>query len=322
MGIYHVMILVDLLALSLGVGIIFVALLSWERSGIRWLRDLALVLVGATILLMLDILRIYETTAGWPPGPAGRTVLAVLSGTGNLVLVIAVPVFVNGITPLPPHWIRRVARPIATVLLPITGVLDEGIDLAVFHVANDLSIALLLAAAALALAIGYRSISEPETRRMVNRMMWATIATVILGRVQLAVTSFLGIALELRRVRLVQVLYYLVLIGLVFLYAAKHLFRRSGTTDLLPSQQFVDRYGISNRERDIIAMIVQGHANRLIGERLFISDRTVKNHISSIYRKTTVVNKVQLLNLVRNNPGPRDAPSGPDELSYTGQSGM
>ncbi len=49
-------------------------------------------------------------------------------------------------------------------------------------------------------------------------------------------------------------------------------------------------------------MIVQGHVNRIIGERLFISDRTVKNHISNIYRKTGAVNKVQLLNMVRNHP--------------------
>ena len=48
MGIYRAMILIDLVALSLGVGIILVALLSWERSGIRWLRDLAFVLVAGT----------------------------------------------------------------------------------------------------------------------------------------------------------------------------------------------------------------------------------------------------------------------------------
>ena len=95
MGVYHAMILIDLLALSLGVGIIFVALLSWERSGIRWLRDLSFVLVAATILLMLDLVRIWEITTGWPPGLPGRIVLAALSGAGNLLIAIAIPVFVE-----------------------------------------------------------------------------------------------------------------------------------------------------------------------------------------------------------------------------------
>jgi len=303
MGVYHAMILVDLLALSLGVGIIFVALLSWERSGIRWLRDLSLVLVAGTVLLMLDLLRIWEITTGWPPGLSGRIVLATLSGMGNLLLAVAIPVFVEGITPLAPNRIRRVIGITGTVLLALAGVLDELFDVAVFHVLNDLLMASLLVPAAIIMGVGYRRIAEPETRRMVKRMMWLTIANLLLSRGQLVVTGALGIALELRRVRVVQVAYYLGILTVVLVYAVKHLFRPSGTPDQLPSQEFAERYGISNRERDIIAMIVQGHANRVIGERLFISDRTVKNHVSSIYRKTGAVNKVQLLNMVRNHPG-------------------
>ena len=117
------------------------------------------------------------------------------------------------------------------------------------------------------------------------------------------VTSLLGVTLELRRVRVVQVVYYFGLLVVVLGYAVQHLFRPSGTPDPVLTQEFVDRFGISNREREIVSMIMQGYPNRTIGERLFISDRTVKNHISSIYRKTGAVNKVQLLNMVRNHPG-------------------
>jgi DNA-binding CsgD family transcriptional regulator len=302
-GVYHAMILIDLVALSLGVGIIFVALLSWERSGIRWLRDLAFVLVAGTVLLMLDLLRIYEFTAGWPPGPAGRIVLATLSGAGNLVIAIAIPVFVEGITPLPPNLSRRVIGVAGTVLLALAGVLDELIDMTVFHVLNDLLMASLFVPAAVIMAIGYRRIAEPETRRVVKRLMWLTIANLVLSRGQLAVTGMLGIPLELRRVRVVQVAYYLGVLAVVLVYAVKHLFRSSGSQDFRLPGEFVEEYGISNRERDIISMVMQGHANRIIAERLFISDRTVKNHISSIYRKTRAANKVQLLNMVRNHPG-------------------
>lgn len=303
MGILHATILVDVLTLCFGVGIIFVALLGWERSGIRWLRDLALTLVGGTVLLMLDILRIYEITAGWPPVATGRVALAALSGAGNLLLTIAIPEFVKGIVPLPPSRFRRVIRPIGTVLIPLMGVLNELIDRAAFHVANDLGLAFLLAVAGACLAIGYRGITDPETRRLVKGIMWATLATIVVGRLQLVLTGFLGVALELRRVRAAAVLYYLVLLVLVLVYAVKHLFRPSGTADVLPTEEFLRRYDISRRERDIIAMIVQGYPNRVIGDRLFISDRTVKNHISSIYRKTGASNRVQLLNIVRNSLG-------------------
>jgi DNA-binding CsgD family transcriptional regulator len=303
MGFFRAMILVDLVALSLGVGIILVALLSWERSGIRWLRDLAFVLAGATVLLLADIFRIYALTASWPSTSTDQAVRAALTGLGNLLLVTAVPVFVRGVTPAPLAGIRRVLGIVGMVLLPLAGILDELIDAPVVHLVNDIGIASLLAAAAVMLAIGFRHIEEPETRRMIIRMMWLTIATIVLGRVQLLVTSLLGVALELRRIRVVQVAYYFGLLAVVLGYAVRHLFRPSGTPDPVLSKEFVGRFGISNREREIVSMIMQGYANRTIGERLFISDRTVKNHISSIYRKTGAANKVQLLNMVRNHPG-------------------
>ncbi len=107
--------------------------------------------------------------------------------------------------------------------------------------------------------------------------------------------------------------YYFGLLGVVLAFAVRHLFRPSGAADPVLTQEFVDRFGISNREREIVSMIMQGYPNRTVGERLYISDRTVKNHISSIYRKTGAVNKVQLLNMVRNHPGddrPRQSLSG------------
>jgi DNA-binding CsgD family transcriptional regulator len=66
--------------------------------------------------------------------------------------------------------------------------------------------------------------------------------------------------------------------------------------------QFVLRYGITPRECDIIAMMEKGHNNRQLAERLFISTRTVKNHVYHIYQKTGAANKMQLINLMRTFP--------------------
>ena len=308
MVVYGVMALVDILALSIGMGVIFVALLSWERSGIRWLRDLAFVLLAGTVLLILDLLRLYEIAAGWPPGAAGRVVLAGLGGTGNLLLAFAVPKFVDGIAPLPKGRIPRMIRLTIMAIFVLAGVLDETFDIPAFHVFNDVMMAVLLLPTAVLLAIGCRRIAEPDTRAMVGRLMWLTIASVVLSRGQLVVTSHLGIALELRRVRIVPVFYYLGVLTVMLMYSVKHLFRPASADDFLLSREFADLHGISKREGEIITMIVQGHANRVIGERLFISDRTVKNHISSIYRKTGAGNKVQLMNMVRNTPGVKAGP--------------
>ncbi len=66
-----------------------------------------------------------------------------------------------------------------------------------------------------------------------------------------------------------------------------------------PFLDFCNRYGISPRERDIIAEICQGKTNHAIAEALFISLQTVKDHTHRIYSKTAVKNRIQLANLVR-----------------------
>lgn len=46
---------------------------------------------------------------------------------------------------------------------------------------------------------------------------------------------------------------------------------------------------------------MNGDSNREIGENLFILPKTVENHLYSIYQKTDVRNRVQLVNLIHGN---------------------
>jgi DNA-binding CsgD family transcriptional regulator len=72
------------------------------------------------------------------------------------------------------------------------------------------------------------------------------------------------------------------------------------TTDA--SSQFLDvalqRYQVSNREREIMELILQGKSNKEIEDVLFISYNTVKNHIYNLYQKLGVKSRGQLINFV------------------------
>jgi DNA-binding NarL/FixJ family response regulator len=50
---------------------------------------------------------------------------------------------------------------------------------------------------------------------------------------------------------------------------------------------------LSPRERDILALIGDGLTNREIGQRLYLSEKTVKNHISRMLAKLGVQRRVQ-----------------------------
>jgi DNA-binding NarL/FixJ family response regulator len=51
--------------------------------------------------------------------------------------------------------------------------------------------------------------------------------------------------------------------------------------------------GLSPREREILALIGEGLTNRQIGQRLFLSEKTVKNHISRLLAKLGVERRIQ-----------------------------
>ncbi|MDD3056798.1 MAG: helix-turn-helix transcriptional regulator [Sphaerochaeta sp.] len=58
--------------------------------------------------------------------------------------------------------------------------------------------------------------------------------------------------------------------------------------------------GISDREREIITLLVEGLSNQEIAKKLFISPNTVKTHIKNIYAKLGVNNRLQLFSLINN----------------------
>ena len=58
---------------------------------------------------------------------------------------------------------------------------------------------------------------------------------------------------------------------------------------------------LSSKDKQIVGLVSQGLKNREIGEHLFMSEHTVKAHISGIYRRLNVSNRAQLTSLARDN---------------------
>ena len=54
-----------------------------------------------------------------------------------------------------------------------------------------------------------------------------------------------------------------------------------------------DTFGLSGREREVLALVAQGRTNREIGERLFISQKTVGVHVGNILSKLEVSGRVE-----------------------------
>ena len=50
---------------------------------------------------------------------------------------------------------------------------------------------------------------------------------------------------------------------------------------------------LTRREREVVALIAQGHGNREIAERLFITEKTAEHHVSNILGKLGFTSRVQ-----------------------------
>ncbi len=51
--------------------------------------------------------------------------------------------------------------------------------------------------------------------------------------------------------------------------------------------------GLSGREREVLLMVVDGLANKQIAQRLSISEKTVKAHLTSVFRQIGVTDRTQ-----------------------------
>ena len=57
----------------------------------------------------------------------------------------------------------------------------------------------------------------------------------------------------------------------------------------------ISALGITDREYEILMKISEGHSNKEIGEHLFISESTVKTHVSNLFSKLEAKRRTQAI---------------------------
>jgi DNA-binding CsgD family transcriptional regulator len=76
--------------------------------------------------------------------------------------------------------------------------------------------------------------------------------------------------------------------------------RRRRSEDEVPGE--LRRLGITGREAEVLALVVEGLSNRDIGRRLYLSPRTVERHLGSLMAKTGTRSRTQLAAFAARQP--------------------
>lgn len=69
------------------------------------------------------------------------------------------------------------------------------------------------------------------------------------------------------------------------------------TKDASYNESFADYYELTNRERDVFYLLIDGKSTKEIAKKLNISDGTAKNYTLSIFKKTSAHSRFELLTL-------------------------
>lgn len=143
-------------------------------------------------------------------------------------------------------------------------------------------------------------------------MMWIAGFGLLFGRIGDAAGSAVGIALMSHVVPIILICTVLFVITIVLTYAAfekLYMVKPAETIRYIPStnesnenrlQMFIDKYSLSNREAEVLALALTKKTNTQISEELFISDNTIKFHIRNILKKTGCANRNELKQLYAN----------------------
>lgn len=83
--------------------------------------------------------------------------------------------------------------------------------------------------------------------------------------------------------------------------STKEMYKRDDVQQRL--EAFCANSGITNREKEILVLVLDGKSNRAIAQELFISEGTVKIHVHNIYRKLNISRRSDLISSFHRNDG-------------------
>jgi DNA-binding CsgD family transcriptional regulator len=298
----HLVLALHFLALAAGAGSLGQAVMIWLRHRKTVIRHYALFLLSIWLILLALAVDRYGRNAGLAGDAALAAITWILQAAGGLLYVGVSPSFYYSLMGLRmPRWnlalflavdALAVAAAIAYVAAPGTILFGVVLNTLLFGM---IGLGLVL------IAFSLGRTADPVLRRALLvflllslaffPLMWADAAIGWLPFLA-GLSSLEGIALPL---------YFLVLNGLSIAFGLRYLNRPAYAEAGKLTQFFLERFAITDREAAVIGLLLEGASGKDIADKLYISAKTVENHVTNIYRKVGAKNRVQLFRLIRAN---------------------
>ena len=94
--------------------------------------------------------------------------------------------------------------------------------------------------------------------------------------------------------------YIIAAIAIVFFFVGLYINKRKNNTSTSQPTTEIDTkkiedLGLSKREYEVLCQLAKGHSNKEIASLLFVSESTIKTHVSNVYVKLDVKRRTQAI---------------------------
>lgn len=114
--------------------------------------------------------------------------------------------------------------------------------------------------------------------------------------------QYISIISNLDIIKVISFPCFFLCINIVIIFFVINYFSKSSYTENNKlTDYFKDKYQITDKQSEIIELILEGKTYKQIAEELYISPKTVDNHVQNIYKKLNVKSKIQLSNFIYSN---------------------
>ena len=101
-----------------------------------------------------------------------------------------------------------------------------------------------------------------------------------------------------------QIEYIMAVIAIVFLGIGLFINKKTQKPPPISNHEIdlkkVEELGITNREYEVLQHIYSGLSNKEIGDKLFLSESTIKTHVSNLLVKLNAKRRTQALQIAKN----------------------
>jgi DNA-binding CsgD family transcriptional regulator len=294
----HLVLALYVVSFAMGMAIVALSMLAYARFSAMAFRQLAAVTAASLLIMLVNLLKVYDEVVSADLGAGLQPLYVIFTAVGFALIGYAAPLLAFRVVG------RKVVASRSAIGIALAAALmAAGIwkELRPGHASTFVTVAAIVAILTFVLVIlgtGIDGIENTRIRSLVRSSLFILPPLLFLMIVQAGVSLIPSVPQFVQESSFSTLLSLLVMDTLLFVYALRYLFRQDAAPACILSDQFISKFNISPRECEIISMMVQGHNNRLIAEKLFISAMTVKNHVYHIYQKTSATNKVQLMNLI------------------------